>query len=396
MNIMINQEFNFISMLSMIREKKKFIISFVFISLVLITITSFIIPTVYDADASVLPPDESDSKGGLSSLAQAMAGGSISLGSLGKSNKSELFGEMISSRVVAEYIVNNCNLKKYPQYKFKYDEDLYKALISSISVKANRSGIILISASAKTTYFPSRKDKDTASALSARIANAAIDGLNFINKTKSTSKAKKKLVFINRVLADNKLKLDSVARALQEFQEKNKVLALEEQTKAILTNAVAVGAELSKAEVELGIVLQDYSTNSPVAKAYQGRVSDLTSQYNKTQMGGLVPNDAFSIPLKNVPELIRIYTNLMRDQKILTQVILYLETQKYQEAIQEESDIPTVEALDRAVPPIDNTSPSRKLMLILTFIISSILAISYVYAKAFWKGKLFLKQIDTK
>ena len=149
---------------------------------------------------------------------------------------------------------------------------------------------------------------------------------------------------------------------------------------------------MAKAEIDLNLKLQEYEANSPSVRLYREKLNNLKSQFQRMQSGGIGSSDEFSIPLKDVPALIRNYTNLVRSQKVLEQVNLYLHTQKYQEGIQEESDVPTVEVLDKATPPLRRFSPDRKQMVILAFIISSILALSIITAFAFYKGRLYLKK----
>ena len=57
-----------------------------------------------------------------------------------------------------------------------------------------------------------------------------------------------------------------------------------------------------------------------------------------------------------------------------------------QEALQAESDVPTVEVLDRAVAPSDRTSPNRKLTLLLGFLLFSVAGVIWILFKAYRSG----------
>lgn len=387
------RNFSLMNILSICKLHKIFIILFVSISILLTGVYSLIMPQQFSAIATVLPPEENQGGGGLSSFLQSISGG-ISLGGLAKGTKIELYLEMLQSRAVAKHIVKKCNLEHYKNFQFQNKDILYDVVGNLLDVEANRSGLMIVNATISTPYFPNQKDKISAAKLSASIANAAVEGLDLINRHNKNFKAQKKKDFISGVLNQNLKKLDSIDIEIEKFQKTNKILALDEQTQAILDNAVAIGAELSKAEVQLGIANQEYKAQSPRLKAYQQKVANLKNQYDKVQLGGLTTTDKFSIPLTNVPKLIRIYTNLLRDQKILTQVILYLQTQKFQEAIQAESNIPTVLALDKAFPPYKRSSPSRVLMLAIGFLLSSFIAISFVIIRAFKKGNLSFDEHD--
>ncbi|TAL70666.1 MAG: hypothetical protein EPN82_01715 [Bacteroidetes bacterium] len=375
----------------LIRLNRKFTFIVTGCVVIFTLILSFIVPYEYEATATVLPPEETGGNAGLSSFLQSLSGG-LTVPGLSQGNKLELLADITKSREVAKFINQKLNLKSSPIFKGADDEAIVKAIDNILEVRVNRNGLIVVSAVVGTGYFSNSKSKNEAAKLSAQIANAAVEGLDYLNRRKNVSKARKKRIFIERVLVDNKLKLDSIDNALESFQKKNKVLALDEQTKAILENAVNVGSELSKSEVELSLLTQDYDINSPKVKAYRNKVKDLQEQYRRTQLGGLVPRDNISIPLTNVPTLVKLYTNLVRDQKIMSQVILYLETQKYQEAIQEESDIATVETLDKAEIPYDRLSPDRKFMLIIGLIFGLFGSVIYLLSKGFIIGNLYIKR----
>ncbi len=389
------KEFNIADFIYLIRQKKKFIIFFIIIFSALTLVYSYIIPHKYTATASILPPEEDAAGGGLSNFLQTLSGG-FSFGGLSKGLKIELYLEMMTSKTAAKYIVDKCNLRKYKEFQFENDEILYDVVSSLLYVEANRSGLMLVSATIATPYFPNSKDKQFAAELSAKIANAAVESLNFINKKKSNLKAIMKKDFISKVLQRNKKLLDSIDKDLETFQKQNKLIAIDEQTTAMLENIVNLGIALSKAEVEYSLAKQEFESGSPILKAFEEKLSSLREQYQRAQEGGIIPKDKFSIPFEHVPSLIRKYTNLIRDQKILTQVILYLETQKYQEEIQSESDIPTVFALDEAKPPYKKSSPSRLIMLILGIILSTFISVSYVVYQAFRKGEYYIKQSHIK
>jgi uncharacterized protein involved in exopolysaccharide biosynthesis len=146
-----------------------------------------------------------------------------------------------------------------------------------------------------------------------------------------------------------------------------------------------LGAEVAKAEIEYSLAQQEMQPGNPVLEQLRQKLNALREQYRRAQSGG-IGNDRYSIPLQNLPKLGREYVNLMRDVTILEQVNLYLETQRLQEAIQEARDVPTVQVLDPASPPMQRSAPSRFLMLLLTAVISPILAICFVFVMVLTKG----------
>lgn len=370
---------------------KKFIGLFIAVSLVLIMGYSFIMPYYYEAEGSILPPDENAGGGGLSSFLQSFSS-NINIGGVQQSGKSQLISEFINSRELAKYIIKKLKLESHPFYAEVPIKELYVMVSKMVEPQVNRSGLLTVYSRVGTGFFPASGEKQEAAKLSADVINAAIEGVDYLFRQKNISKAKRKREFIEKMLVKKKHELDSIDILLENFQNKNQVLELEAQTTAIIGNAVNIGAELSKAELELQMKLQEFSPGSPAVQPYRKLVETLKNQYQSIQRGGIIKSDDFSIPLKQVPKLIREYRDLIRDQKILEQVNLYLETQNYQEAIQEASDITTIEPLDLALIPISNSSPNRKLMLAMGFFVSFSLALVIITIKSFVRGKLILKK----
>jgi uncharacterized protein involved in exopolysaccharide biosynthesis len=179
---------------------------------------------------------------------------------------------------------------------------------------------------------------------------------------------------------------------MEKFQSEHKVLAIEEQTTAIVQQAIEVGKELAEAKVELAVLSNELNPNSAQIKAIKDKVLTLQNQYESIQTGGLVESDAFAFPLKQVPTLLKEYARLLRERKVLEQVTLYLETQRHQEAIQEKKDIPIVEVLDKAEVPYKRIAPSRKIIAILSFSLSLLFALGYVLIRAYKQGIITIEQ----
>ncbi|HRK60461.1 MAG TPA: hypothetical protein PLI74_12515, partial [Candidatus Kapabacteria bacterium] len=80
----------------------------------------------------------------------------------------------------------------------------------------------------------------------------------------------------------------------------------------------------------------------------------------------------------SITSLTKQYVNLYLSQKILEQITAYLETQRLQEYIQEEKDVPAVQVLDGAFDEPEKVSPKPLVMTLLAFIVSSTLAIAWI------------------
>lgn len=386
------KEANIKNIIELIKLKIKFIIAFVVIVSVLVIGYSFIMPVSYLSEASVLPP-ESKSGMSLPGFLSDMAGSLPSLGNIGGGGKSDVYANILKSRSVAEYIVEDLDLKNNYRFKSETDYELYDQIRTLVEVYVEKSGVILLNCNLKTGYFPSKAEQDTVAELSADILNSAVAGLDNVLIKRSLSTAKASKDYIQKEIINYRVQLDSVENELVDFQKRNNILELEDQVQAIVQQAIEVGSQMAEAEVQMNLASIEYDKSSPTYRMYNQKFQLLRDQYRQIQEGGMMSEDAFSIPLNEVPELVKAFTNLYRDREILEQVILFLETQKHQEAIQEKRDVPIVKILDEAMAPTEKYAPKRKIMLIVTLFMSTIFAILYIVLMALYKGKLFLETV---
>jgi uncharacterized protein involved in exopolysaccharide biosynthesis len=362
-------------------------ISLLFIALYFVLIIYMLVaPFNYVADYSIMPPKQQSSPMNISAMMQSVGmGGMTGLGGLQQSNLSLFYSEALRSRSVASFIVDSLKLQKTSFFHNIPRHRLIDKISLSLKPLVDRSGIIYTTVSLWTSYFPSKSQKDSAALLSKEIANYSILALDYILRQRSNNVSGKTKDFISGEILVYSNKLDSIQELIEKFQTNNKVLELEEQTKAIVGQANEIAVELAKAEVEMKIANNLYSDNSQTSNLLKQNYSVLKNQFDKIQTGGLTANDKFSIPLNEIPSLIRQYTNLIREQKLYEQILAYLKTNYFQEAIQEKKDVPQIDVLDWAEKPYKKRFPSYFLIFSVGSIVIFIVILVYILLKAFVK-----------
>lgn len=345
---------------------------------VLIAVYAFIRPHTFEANTSLMPPKQIEG-GGLSSIISSMSGGmasGLSLGSIGQSSQGQLFSDIFKSRTVLNFIIDSLQIDKLPQFSKLTRNELILQMVDMVVVDVARSGVISFSVRLNTPYFPFSSMEKTA-IMTKKIADLAVVGLDKAVRERITSKARRSREYIEREVVNYRKKLDSVDARLEEFQTTNKVLKIEEQTEALVRQTIELGLTLAKAETELKIAEAEYSPSHPLVKQLRTSVDELRSQYQKSQQGGAFGNDSYSISFDKIPNLARRYTNLIRDKKIFEQIIIYLETQRHQEAIEESKDVPVVQVLDEAEVPDKHIVPNKKVMIFAGFLVSFIMVVIF-------------------
>jgi uncharacterized protein involved in exopolysaccharide biosynthesis len=322
------------------------VFSVIFIFLILF----FIYPVSYKSSVSVLPPEKNNNIGGLSGLLASQDLSGMLTGGMLNAN-SQLYAEILKSRSASLYVVRKHNLLKY--YDAKNEIDAARELSEDLEIEINKEGILRLNVEVKTNLFPFFSDNKHYRELSAKISNSFVEALDLINRDKLSSKAKRARVYIEEQLLKTKTQLDSVENSLMEFQKRNKTVALSEQLSAAIDAAASLKAEIVKTEVELGLVEPNLREDNKTLIALRSKLDELRSQYSKLEMG----NQDYLLAFKEVPELGRELASLLREVKIQNEVYLLLQQQYYKEKIQENRDLPTVEVLDEAIPPLKASGP---------------------------------------
>lgn len=357
--------------INIIMQNFKLIIKFTFLTTIfLFLILCFIYPVSFRANVSILPPEKNASMSGLSGLIGGQDFSNILAGGISNAN-SQLYAEILRSRTASVYVVRKLNL-----FEYFNESNTYKAaekLSNDISIEVTKEGIIKLNVEVQTNIIPLIFDEiDEKKKLASLLSNTFIEALDKINRDKLNTKAKKSRLYIETQLFNTKVKLDSVENALMEFQKKNKAISLTEQLKVAIESAAEIKTEIIKTEVELGLLESDFREGDKTILALKKKIGQLKEQNNKMELG----NDDYLIAFKNVPALTNTLAKLLRDVKIQNEVYLILQQQYYQERIRENRDIPTVEVLDEAIPPIRASSPriifSSIVGAIFTFILASL------------------------
>lgn len=390
------QEFSYKAIKDVFKINKLSFIG-IFISIILIFLVySFVAPHKYETSFTLLPSMESNSGMGLSNLLKDMPiGGGIAGSALGGSDPNlNMFFEVLRSRTVADYVFKNTKLSDTNYFKFKYKEEYYQFYNNIKLIEKSRNDVLRMTVTLNTDFMPDEKEQTFYKELVSNIANQAINGMDSLLRNKNTSSARLSKEYVAEEIKRYHIELDSIQREIEFFQTENNVLELESQTSALLTQAIDLGSQLAIAELELNLAKREYSPNSPQFKSIEETYKTLKDQYEKVQQGGLTSSDAFSIPLKNVPTLIREYTDLIRKQKVIEQVIMYLETQRHQEAIAEKKDLPVVEVLDYPYVPDKKSTPQKKIILIFGAFVSLLITVLFLLIYAFNSKSVYVKKIE--
>jgi uncharacterized protein involved in exopolysaccharide biosynthesis len=302
-------------------------------------LVSFLIPSVYQATAVILPPDEDDLTAALS-FARRGVSGIPALGRLGGGTyftQADVALATLRSQSVHESVVREFDLVRV--YKAKTREDAVRTLRDKTTIRIGSDGTISVSA------------WDRSAIRAAGIANAFFDNLDEFNRTFRTSRARRTREFLERRVAETDSLLRDAELKLAAYQGRKGAMVLSPETRAAADAAVSLMSQKLAAEVDLQIMRSYASPNSEELQRLEARVRELGRQIGglpATQIGGA--------------ELVR--------QVVVRQQMFALLTNQLEEArIREVMDTPTIQVLDRATPPERRVWPKRLLIAAFGFVL---------------------------
>lgn len=306
-------------------------------------------PLTYVSKVSILPPENAQ-KLGLSSLLQ---GGDLSSLMAGPQNiSSQLYAELMRSRVALEYVVRKNNLLDY--YNAETMTAATARLLKNLNIEVTKEGILKLYVPVSSGYFQRYSDKkEKYKNLAADISKSFLEVLDSLNKTRLVSKAQKAREYIESQLIVTKANLDSAEQRLSYFQKSNKSISLPDQMKAAIESAAKIKSEIVNTEITIGILSKNLNNDHPNLVALRSKLKELQDQYKKFETG----NNDVLLSFTNAPELALRLADLTREVKILNEVYLFLQQQYYREKIQENKETSTIEILDPPQKPEREIAP---------------------------------------
>jgi uncharacterized protein involved in exopolysaccharide biosynthesis len=273
---------------------------------------------------------------------------------------------------MAQELVDRFNLKEY--YRVKYSEDAVKALENVTDIKISKEGAVSVTV----------EDKDPK--LAADIANAYVTNLDRLFAKLGTTDASRQRAFVADRLDKTERALRQAEEALRRFQENNKAIVMQEQSRTAIEEAAKVKGQIVVEEARLEYLRTFATENNPQVVQQRRQIEEMKRQLAQMQYGAGMdlppetrnpgePRREFQVPWTRVPALGMELVRLMREVKVQETVYGLLTAQFEQAKINEAKDTPTVQVLDRAVPAERKSKPKTVLNTAIAGLLSLFVAI---------------------
>ena len=328
------------------------------VGLCLTALVSLLLPRMYESTATLIAPKEGPNTGLLGSLAVVTGlvqqTPNMSVPSLTPNR--DMLVSILKSRTMAQTLITRLRLQE--RYGARYMEDAIRKLEDHVRILVSKEGVISV------------RVEDTEPQVAADIANLYLDELDRLVGRYGTSEAGNQRSFLTTQLAQARVGLDSAEEKLRRFQEKNRAVALQEQTRGAIEAAARLKGEIMLAEVQLQVVRNFATESNPDTVALRRRIEEMRRQLVKLEssdgvMRGIGQREQgdFTVPLPKVPEVGIELARLTRDVKVQETLVLLLTQQNEQARIAEAKDVPIVQILDRAVPAERHARPRLRINL---------------------------------
>ena len=333
-------------------------------------------PRTYESTTTILIPKEAGAASGVLSgiavtaLLQQVAG--LSIPSLAPNR--DMLMSVLKSRRLAEKVVERFQLQA--RYRARFVEDAIRQLRNVTDISVAKEGVIAV------------RIEDRDPRLAADMANFYVEQLDRLIAGFNVGEAGRQRGFVTEQLAGAKSDLEVAENKLRRFQERNRAIVLQEQTKGAIEAAARLKGEVMAAEVQLEAMRNFATDANPEMVFLRRRIEEMKRQLAQFQYGDGVSEDRrdFTVPFPKVPEVGIELVRLTREVKVQETLVTLLTQQLEQAKIAEAKDLPVVQVLDRAVPAERHSRPKLFLNTVLAGVASLFAAVSLTFFLEYLKN----------
>lgn len=338
-------------------------------------VSTLVLPKMYESTATLLPQLDSKEGGGLAALLTATGAGGMAQ-NLGASlpnmptTPTDVFVAILKSRVMADEVIAKFGLMAL--YDERTMHDTRAELAERVRIAVSKEKVIKVTV------------EDTNPQRAADIAAHFVAGLDRLNRTLNVSKAGQNRAFLERRLNETMETMAKAEEALRDFQAKNKAVAVEAQSKAMIEAAAMIQGQITAQEVQLQVMEGYLSPDNPDLSRVRSSIEELRKQLGLMESGkgakGAPVGGRLHPAMITVPDLALQYGRLLRELKVQETLYALLTSQYEQAKITEARDTPTVQVLDPPVPADKQSKPRPVLYTALAGLAGLCLATILAYA----------------
>jgi tyrosine-protein kinase Etk/Wzc len=349
-------EATLIDVLTQLAHRKWLIAKVTGISMLAGVALCFLLPVRYTATAKIMPPQQTQSAVDMLMMSQltGVGGGSLAAlaggGALGLKNPNDIYIGLLTSRPVADAVIQKFGLEK--AYRVKDMTEARKKLAEYTEITSEKNGFISIAVTDKNRQRV------------AGMSNAYTDQLRILTQSLAVTEASQRRLFYEDQLRKAKDALVSAELRFQQVQQKKGLVALDAQAKAMIEGLAALRAQVAAKQVEVQ-AMRSYSTEqNPDVQLAERELSSLQAAETHLEQRSPSPGIA-NLGLGNVSaaglEYLRAAHELAYRQELFDMLMKQYDAAK----LDESKEAAIIQVVEPAIAPDKKSSPKRGLILLL-------------------------------
>lgn len=362
-----DDEISLLDIAIVLAKHKTLVLGLPFVAALIAVVVTLLMPNIYTGTARVLPPQQNQSATAAALIGQLGALSGAVGGAAGLKNPSDLYVGMLKSRTVADALIDRFKLQEL--YEQQTLVGTRGKLSKVTSINAAKDGIIAIEVD----------DEDPKRA--AAMANAYVEELEKLNERLAISEASQRRLFFEKQLKQTKDDLATAEVELKRTQEKTGLIKLDDQGKAIIEAVAQLKAQVAAKEVQIGAMRSFATERNPELIRAQQELVGMRDQLRKLERDNTVGDGDILVPTGKVPEAGLEYLRKFRDVKYFETIFEVFAKQYELAKVDEAREASIIQVLDRAVEPDRKSKPRRAVIVIVTGLVASIVAIILAFVR---------------
>jgi len=333
-------------------------------------IISLLIPKTYTATTVLIPPQQAQSSAAamLAQLNPLVAGLS---NDIRLKNPGDLYVALLRSRVVADDLIEQFNLRKV--YGSKTNLDARKALAGNTHLAVTKEGLVDISVDDEE---PKR---------AAAMANAYVGALQKLTESLAVTEASQRRLFYERQLVTAKDNLSDAEVALKETQEKTGLIQLDEQAKQLIQSSALLRAQIAAKEIQLERMKLFATDQNPDLQGTEQELRSLRTQLALVERKTGSGNGDMQVATAKVPAAGLEYIRRLRNVKYAETIFELLAKQYEAAKLDEANNSSMVQIVEKAIEPERKSRPKRALIVISTAFYAFFLAAGWALLEEYYE-----------
>jgi len=350
----------FLDLLILLAKRKRLVLGLPVVFAAVAALITLSLPNIYLATAQILPPQQNQSTAA-AMLNQLGGFAGAAGGALGLKNPSDLYVGLLSSRTVADNLIQRLDLKKH------YDQQTFdktrRSLEKNTSIKAGKNGIISIGIEDKDPRF------------AAALANAYVEELDKLLGTLAITEASHRRIFFERQLKKSNDALAQAEAELKKAFDVKGIISVDTQGRAIVETVAHLRAQIAAKEIQLASMKAFVTPDNQEYKRGARELASMRNELLKLENGtGGDGNDGGSDTQPGLENI-----KLLRDVKY-HQMLYEMLARQYEAArLDESKDVPILQVLDKAVEPEQKISPARTRIVLIAAIVGLLTAVLWTF-----------------